>query len=77
MYDVEVTKDQIPDCDVCVIIDDHVAGTGENIQAGIYNAPTHKYGQITLGRWANLCEQHFKQHGIDSSVTERRVVIAS
>jgi len=78
MYDVEVaSRTEIPDCDVCVLIDENVSGDGLNIRDGIYNAPTHKASPITRGRWANLCEFHFKQHGLDTSVTERRVLVDS
>lgn len=64
MRDVTVSK--IPDCDVCPVF-------GRAPRSGLYNAPTRP-GSGFGGKWGNLCEEDFAEHGIDTSVTERRVV---
>jgi hypothetical protein len=61
MKDVKWTG-PFPDCDFCP----------EGNVRGMINAPTVRdagYG----GKWANMCDPHFIQVGIDTSVTERRV----
>jgi hypothetical protein len=57
----------IPDCDVCEALE------GTQTRLGLYNSPTRRDDEATGGRWANLCAEHFEEHGIDTSVTERRV----
>lgn len=52
----------LPPCDLC-------GSPG----CGAFNSPTSKAG-AGGGRWANLCGPCFRKHGIDTSVTERRVL---
>lgn len=59
----------MPRCDLS-----QVDGTGEEHGPGAYNSPTRRGDPLTGGRWANLCWPCFAEHGIDTSVTELRVV---
>lgn len=40
---------------------------------GLYNSPTRRDDAVTGGKWANLCENCFARHGLDTSITERRM----
>lgn len=65
--DVRVVE--IPPCDICVATDP------SDVAPGTYNAPMTGQGQRLFGgSWANLCQSHFDVYGIDSSVTERRIL---
>lgn len=64
MKDVQATV--LPDCDMCPPL-------GVGVRYGFYNAPTRK-DSAGGGRWANLCGPCFELVGIDTSVTERRVL---
>ena len=58
--DVKVTE--LPPCDNC-----------NSPGCGVYNSPTRNHGPFA-GRWGNFCGPCFRKYGIDTSVTERRVL---
>lgn len=60
MRDVQATS--LPPCDLC-------GSQG----CGVYNAPTRLGGPFG-GKWGNFCEPCFPKVGLDTSVTERRVL---
>lgn len=60
MKDVKVNHVPICDIETCR-------------EPGIYNSPTRRDDVTTGGKWANLCEDHFATHGMDTSITECRV----
>lgn len=63
----QVYVSEVPPCDVCDMM-------GDEHEPGTYNSPMTAEAQAAFGgSWANLCESHFLKHGIDTSVTERRV----
>jgi hypothetical protein len=58
--DVKATT--LPRCDVC-----------KKPGCGVYNTPTKQFGPCG-GKWANMCGPCFDDYGLDTSVTERRVL---
>lgn len=65
MKDVQATE--LPRCDAC-----------GKPGCGVYNAPLDKrkapVHMLGKGSWANLCGPCFEKCGLDTSVTERRVL---
>lgn len=48
----EATVREIPQCDLCKIVD------------GVSGVPATVDGKTTRGPWANMCEEHFASDGV-------------
>ena len=67
MKDVRVAE--IPPCSIELML-------GDEPRPGLYDSPLKTESQALFGAsWADLCEEHFEEHGLDTSVTVRRVVL--
>ena len=60
---IEETKvTELPDCDICEMVDHYAGIAGINTTAAITKASYD--GKTTDGPWAYMCQQHFGWHGV-------------
>ena len=58
----EAKVTELPDCDICKVVDHYAVLAGISTTAAITKASYD--GRTTDGPWAYMCQRHFGLHGV-------------